>query len=139
MDPLTITAILVEVLALCERAVSQMKRFWNAHQDLKKFMTKFTLAQRTIQSILTVVTELKSAGLTSLEFSLDLFITPLREVIQKILHRIHEILTLSPGKPRPKFIQKLLWTFSRDKIDGLENELRGLETAMAHQVNAMNL
>ena len=139
MDPLTLTAILVEVLALCERAVEQMKRFWNAHQDLKKFMTKITLAQRTIQSILSVVAELKAAGLTTLEFSLDLFITPLRDVIQKILQRIHEILTIEPGKPRPKFIQKLLWTFSRDKIDALEKELRGLETSMAHQVNALNL
>ena len=139
MDPVTLVSILVEVLALCEKAVDQLKKFWNATEDLKTLLTKVGLAQRTTQSILVVVMELKAAGLTSFEFSLDLFVNPLRDVIRKILQRVQDILATEAGKPRPKFVQKVLWTISRDKMDGLEKELGSLEKGMGHQVNTVNL
>lgn len=139
MDPVSSVSTLVGVLGLCAEAIEQLKKFWNAGKDLRTLMAKVGRAQRAIESILVVVRELKAAGLESLEFSFDVFINLLRDVVQKILRRVEEVVATERGKPRPKFIQKLLWTLSRDKMDALEEELKDLEYGMADQVNAVNL
>jgi hypothetical protein len=139
MDPVSLITALVEALGLCAAAVEQLKKFWNAGRDLGTLMSRVGRAQQTIESILEVVRELKTAGLASLEFSLDVFVNPLKDVIRKILLQIQGVVSTEPGRLRPKFVQKLLWTMSRDKLVDLENELKELEVGMASQVGALNL
>ncbi|KAM7193063.1 hypothetical protein V8F20_008579 [Naviculisporaceae sp. PSN 640] len=139
MDPVTLIASLVEVLGLCVVAIEQLKKFWNAGRDLRTLISRVGRAQRTIESILEVVREMKAAGFESLEFSLDIFVNPLKHVIRQILRQIQDFVSAEPGKLRPKFVQKLLWTLSRDKLSYLEKEMKDLEGGMANQVSALNL
>jgi len=139
MDPVTLITALVEVLGLLAHAAEQLKKFWNAGRDLKTLLMRVSRAQRTIECILEVAKELKTAGLDAVEFSLDVFVNPLRDVIRKILRQVGDVVNVESGKLRPKFVQKLLFTLSRDKLGDLEKELNDLETGMLNQVNALNL
>ncbi|KAK4206173.1 hypothetical protein QBC37DRAFT_393608 [Rhypophila decipiens] len=139
MDPLSLVVSLTEVLGLCAVAIEELKKFWNAGRDLRTLISRVGRAQRTIESILEVVREMKAAGFASLEFSLDSFVNPLKHVIRQILQQIKAFVSAEPGKLRPKFVQKLLWTLSRDKLGYLEKEMKDLEAGMANQVSALNL
>ncbi|KAK3361499.1 hypothetical protein B0T24DRAFT_684538 [Lasiosphaeria ovina] len=135
-EGLAAVSLVNDGVALCSKAVAELKKFTHAEKDLKRLIQHVEQVRQSNELLSMAMTEMADVGYKDLTLSLEPFLKTLRTLIDEIMARASEI---AAGQPKLGFMRRILWTLGSSTTEGLVKRLKDAQADVMRNVHLISV
>ena len=136
VEALAAVSVVCDGVALCSRAIAELKKFTHAERDLKALIQHVERVRQSNELLSMVVTDMIGAGYQDFTLGLEPYMKTLRPLMDEIIARASEI---AAGQPRLGIMRRIQWTLGSSTTRELVQRLKGIQTEVMRNVHILSL